>query len=362
MDDQQKPLSFADTEDWLQEVFTKAITALINEHGPLEQEQLTKLNDKRQKDFPDIISDLSATLLSSIKSDSLELKRLRKDLSDFESRVFELWKKPFDLLEILLGIVFEVGEKFTRLFRPTTDNDYTFEALARLHARGCQVSYEILVLLKSGYPDGAHARWRTLHEIAVTSLFIAKHGDDVAERYTLYNYIESYRTANIHRIFYKGYGEEPPTDEEFEKLEKSRDSLCDRFGKNFKDRYGWALDALGLDSAHFSKIEENVGLDHMRPYYKLASNNVHADPKGVMFKLGVSDPDKVLLAGPTVFGFTQAGHSTAISVCQITYALLSIKKTSEKYLTLKIMFTLVDEIGDAFAEVQGRLESERVSK
>jgi len=330
---------------------------------PFDEESLAELSNKIQKIFPDLVSDLSDMLLPSIKSKSSEqLKELREGSSDFEARIFELWKEPFDLLEMFIGIAFELGEKFNRLFRPTATGDYTFEALTRLHARGCQISYEILHLLKGGFPDGAHARWRTLHEIAVTSFFIAEHGNDVAERYILYNYIESYKTAKMHRECYNGHGEEPLTDEEFAHLEQIRDDLCERFGKKFKKRYGWALEALGSDNTHFDVIEKNVGLVHLRPYYKLASNNVHADPKGVMFKLGASGSDNLLLAGPTVFGFTQAGHSTAISLYHITCALLCIRKTYEKYLHLHIMHTLVDEIGDAFAEVEGQLRSKRINK
>jgi hypothetical protein len=35
-----------------------------------------------------------------------------------------------------------------------------------------QIFNEILVLLKSGYADGANSRWRSLHELAVISFFL----------------------------------------------------------------------------------------------------------------------------------------------------------------------------------------------
>jgi len=60
--------------------------------------------------------------------------------------------------------------------KAAAQNDYQFEALVRLQAGAARVAGEIYALLLSGYASGAHARWRTLHEIAVTALFIAQRG------------------------------------------------------------------------------------------------------------------------------------------------------------------------------------------
>ena len=44
------------------------------------------------------------------------------------------------------------------------------------------MSRAILALLRSGFADDAHARWRSLHELAVVSGFISEYGEDVAEK------------------------------------------------------------------------------------------------------------------------------------------------------------------------------------
>ncbi len=41
-------------------------------------------------------------------------------------------------------------------------------ALLMLHARTCLVASELETMIRCGYADGAAARWRTLHEMAVT--------------------------------------------------------------------------------------------------------------------------------------------------------------------------------------------------
>ena len=65
----------------------------------------------------------------------------------------------------------------------STKNQTLSEALVRLHARACQVSTEILVLLENGLADGAMARWRTLFEIGVVITLLVDGGEILAKHY-----------------------------------------------------------------------------------------------------------------------------------------------------------------------------------
>jgi hypothetical protein len=125
------------------------------------------------------------------------LKDRRRERRGFETRLARRWGRALDLLATLREIAVEAGDDFNTEFRPepATAKDFVFEVLTRLHARACQVASEVIILLRSGHADGAHARWRTLHEIAVVGFFVRSHGNDVAERYILHNAIESYRAA-----------------------------------------------------------------------------------------------------------------------------------------------------------------------
>ena len=80
----------------------------------------------------------------------------------FESALNSAWAIPLDTLEALIDISLELGANFNQEFRPEAlkEDDYVFEALTRLHARACQIAGEAYVLLKSGFADGAMARWR----------------------------------------------------------------------------------------------------------------------------------------------------------------------------------------------------------
>ena len=98
----------------------------------------------------------------------------------FEYNMYRRWGKALDALEMLILLSFECGDAFNSFFREkaVSENDLVFEVLTRIHARACQVAYEIFTLLKAGYADGAHARWRCLHELTVIGVFIAESGQE----------------------------------------------------------------------------------------------------------------------------------------------------------------------------------------
>jgi hypothetical protein len=213
-----------------------------------------------------------------------------------------------NLLELFLIIVFEAGDITNKHFRSenSDENKFVFEALTRLHAKACQVSLEILTLLRSGYADGAHARWRSLHELAVIGTFIANNGNDLAEKYILHEAVESLQIANQYNKYYEKLGEDSISLEEYQLLKSNYDKLLNRFGDSYKNDYGWAASLLNKKRPTFSDIEESINLDHYRPYYKMASHNIHADTKGIYFRLGLlnNSDNSILLAGPSNYGLT----------------------------------------------------------
>ncbi len=316
--------------------------------------------EKLEKSVPEIIEEMTTPILSGLMKDMpAMLKAHRKDMKGFEKRLHADWKKPFDLFEAFLVLAFEAGDEFNNEFRKdeTEKENYVLETLTRLHARACQIASEVQVLLESGFADGAHARWRSLHEIAVVASFIKTHGNEVAERYLLHDNIESFKAASLHKKYYEILGDEPISQDEYNSVKAVRDELIVRFGNAYKNNYGWAASALNKDDPNFSDIEENSGLDHLRPYYKLASHNVHANPKGVMFRLGLlGNARNILLAGPSNYGFTDPAQGTAFSLGLVTVTLLTVKPTIDNLVLSNILLKLETEIGEEFFKVQKEIE------
>jgi hypothetical protein len=77
----------------------------------------------------------------------------------------------------------------------------------------------------------------------------------------------------------------------------------------------------------FRDIEDSVGTDHLRAHYRMASHNVHANPKGVFFKLRLLPEAQLLLAGRSNAGLADPGHGTSISLGQVSSTLLTLQRT-----------------------------------
>ena len=246
--------------------------------------------------FEEIISDAllgaveeaADSILATIKSDTFAdgIEELRGYRLGFEERLASKWGEAFDLYELLVSMAEEMGSDFNDEFREDAvrSHDAAFEALTRLQGRACQVAKEVLVLMRSGYADGAHARWRTLHEISVVACLIGDHGRELAKRYVLHEKIQQYKMALQYRDYCEHLGLEPISSEEFSALEEVRNKLVSRFGNSFKNDYGWASSVIEKERPTFADLEEQVSLDHWRPYYRAASDNVHANVHGALFR------------------------------------------------------------------------------
>ena len=320
--------------------------------------------------FPQIISETiqeTANLLAKeLKKDAPRmLKKRRRHLRSYSKQIQKTWRKPLDLLEMFIVICLEAGTDFNEELRRDQEADTLFviDVITRLHARACQISSETLSLLSNGHADGAHARWRSLHEISAISFLISKHDDELAERYILHDGIESYKAALQYQEHCEKLGYEPLVDEEMASLKTRYDHLRDRFGKEYRENYGWASEVLNKKKPSFYDIEKAVGLQHLRPFYKLASHNVHANPKGVFFKLGLFPWDgDLLLAGPSFAGLADPGQGTAISLGQITTILLTLGQPSiDRLVTCQILSDLQNEISSEFINVHNSLEDPRAA-
>lgn len=322
-------------------------------------EIVADLDMRIQEIIPNIVSETASLITKALKRKVKSHERWdRRFFSGFKTNFNRTWKKPLRLMKMFITIVRDAGDEFNENFRSKSNiaPDFVLEALTRLHARSCQIALEIFALLKSGYADGAHARWRSLHEIAVVSTFIKTHGNDVAERYLLHDTVESYKSAKLQQEYSERLNLDPISESEFTKINKSYSELLLRFGENYKYPYGWAASALDINKPSFVDIEKDVELDHLRPYYKLASHNVHANPKGVLFRLGLYPNSDVLLAGPSDMGLADPAHGTAISLSQITTTLLMSEPSIDNLVLITILINLQNDIGDEFLKVQKSLE------
>ncbi|AZH25661.1 DUF5677 domain-containing protein [Haloplanus aerogenes] len=279
----------------------------------------------------------------------------------FEERLHKRWGDAFNLFEYLIILNHQSGVALKQqlIENEVPEDDPLFSALMRLHARACQVAREVLSLMRTGYADGAFARWRALYEIAVSSRFIEKYGEDIARRFLEHKIVDDYREIELYRDHREELGFAPVPEEEWAALKERFESKVEEYGGVFKTSYGWAAPELDKNPSRRT-IAEDVDLDRYEPFFAFASNTVHGGSKGTLFRMGLTEEtqSEVMLSGPSNTGFTDPAQFSALALVEVTDALLSAEDELEWKLVSTSLSKLIHEVVAAFDDVRKDLEAE----
>jgi hypothetical protein len=195
-----------------------------------------------------------------------------------------------------------------------------------------------------------------MHELAVTAFFLREHGQEMARRYMCHHVIQAKKAAFQHRDYHQRLGGDPPSEQHLQRLQEMRNELVREFGSAFAEEWGWAASV--IDKPNFRKIEEATKLDHLRPYYKMASHAVHPGARGSFFDLGGIEGRGLLVAGPSIYGFTDPAHGACLSLYQTTVALLSGGDEPAHLVVLSALSQLLDHVGETFLAIHREQERE----
>lgn len=283
------------------------------------------------------------------------IQRNKVEHDDFVKKHISHWEDALNTLELLIDICINSGSNFSehRQINSNLAKENKTGLLIRLHAKACSISNEILILLKNGYSDGAHARWRSLHEINVTLQFINSNSPDCAERFLAHEIYDSYYGMKFHKKYEHRLQEKGPTEEEYETITQAFNDAKEKYGKEFDSQYGWATPFLPESNrAHgFQSLEKAVELDHMRPYFKWANQNIHSSAKTITKSLTVpSFNANIINIGPSNFGLTDPAQNTALSLTQATAVILTIIENEKSIVTMNSLTKLTETIGKKFLE------------
>jgi Family of unknown function (DUF5677) len=323
------------------------------------EKQLTDLMEEAARS---VVPDIVAALRHRGPRMLLDQRRQR---ICFERRLRKRWAESLDLFEIILTISREAVDNFWTTYHAGAglQTDFELDALHRIAVRACRVSDEVLCLLRGGFADGAHARWRTLHELACVSLFIRSAGGTTAERYLDFETVERYKTALQLREC--GADLTDISDELLVSLRNEKNLLLDRYGLEFANEYGWALDGMrrlvtefkGV-RVKFQDIERVAGNRGLRPYYRISCDQVHAGPTGTAFSLALIRPYPIYLTGASNSGLDKAGVGACLSLLQIVMMFLSQQLDEEALLAPQVLNVFVDEACASFRATQLQIEEE----
>lgn len=287
------------------------------------------------------------------------LEERRETIDGFRDRLYDTWKQPIDLFEAYTIFCQELGQMYShdRREEAMADEDLVHLALVKLHGRACLISREILTLIKNGFADAAHARWRSIHEVAVVAEFIRQSGQETAKRFLLHETIDDYHHALAIRDHQEELDVEPITDDEFEEIKSLREKLLDQFGQSYDGPWGWASHE--LNSGKFQELEEKAGLEQHRPYYVYASKaNIHSGAKGTFDQLNTVRNNHVqgTIAAPSNYGFTLPATHTARALSLCTMSLIMHRPNEEYIVQMLTSEKFLSDIEEAFPKVRAEIQ------
>lgn len=311
---------------------------------------------------------LRMRLLESLKADSPRMLHEQRRLNaGFEKRLYKRWGIALDLFYQVEVACEEIGEQGYRAACSTvsdTNQKALLEAVSDLHARACRTALEVHELLAAGFPMGAHARARTIHELAVVSIVLSDFGsqtghEDIGLRYMAFDRITNWRDACEYQEHVGRLHEEPFTIEEMDKIKTARDDAVQMF-PDLDTKLGWAGDLPGLKSRNLKELEVIAGLDHLRPYYSWASHEVHANPKGARLNRKDGPDGEVKLAGRINHGLADPAQTALIALHQVTRAMLTCPgvSTPSTVMGAQAVEVLLEEACTEFARIEIAMREE----
>ncbi|WDH78813.1 DUF5677 domain-containing protein [Microbacterium esteraromaticum] len=230
--------------------------------------------------------------------------RAEKDTA-FAEDISHIWARGWTVVDAVINSM----EQSAALMFPRAEikdaHSDTREALLLLQCSSTLTLREIRELLRAGYLAGAAARWRALHETAVTAVVVAEGGAQIARRYLDHGIVTQF--TRLEEFYRQPHPDAPSDEERAERMALVADlirahTLVDE-SLGFAKPYGWATplmkrrrDGKYLEPT-FTRLEELARQSNMRLLVQHgAHGHVHGDAGAV--RTSVLRDGVELLAGP----------------------------------------------------------------
>ena len=189
----------------------------------------------------------------------------------------------------------------------------------------------------------------------MVSFVIKDHGAQCASGFADHTAIANYKSAIKYQEAAPRLGFQLLTTQELEELRSDYEAAIAKHGPPFKGDYGWAAKFLNNPSPRFVDLERAVNLGHMRPFYGMASDNVHAGPRSLLAKLGTFRED-LLLMGPSPLGLADPGQETALSLSMLIATRMTLHPVMDTILLARVAGMLAVRARDQFISTQEHLQ------
>ena len=283
--DLEAPCGFGETEADVRaelQAFLATLVASIAEVG-------ADLVDAVSKVIPEMIKTVAEAVDGHLSEHALEhAGQLKRAYDERAETVRRLWGEAIKHLDLLRELVVEWGYMASEWRQGAYAQPHTAFALNRLVSRAYEIVGEILVLVRSGYADGALARWRSLHEVCVIAMFLAHRRDKCAEMYLSHHCIEEFQLFEVDGASGTARLADSQRDRYLRDLRTQRAALVAKYGAAYAKDNGWAAIDLGRARVTFKDIEAHVGLDTLRRGYQRANSAVHGGALATLTRVSLN--------------------------------------------------------------------------
>ena len=306
-----------------------------------ENELLKKVHDMKEESIKSLVKIVKESTLKDIE------RMYQDEVEGDDGRRFEImqkWNSGFIYLQGAIKISEEVSMSLVDTLNEdenmNEENRRILAFLLKLHAKSIQMGKEVFSLLKYGHPDGALARWRSLHENTVIFRLLSSKIKDsnftanIIDRFICYSYIKEY----IGKVS-KGYIN---VDEEtMNKLKINKKEILLKYGKDLTKPNMWAKPLFkGRSKIQFHDLEKMAEMDILNTFYKQANSHVHTSPDGMYDSLSFSpeiNQAMSYLYGGSNYGLEMPAGLTAISITQITASLLLFENKIDRRVMVEVL-------------------------
>jgi hypothetical protein len=325
-----------------------------------------------QVDINEILSEaISTAARSMVQTLNADRSQMLNDharvWADVERIIRETWGEALDQFYAVVVCSEELCRiwNYANIADASSQKDAMFGAMSSISARALRCALEVHVLLSRGFPGGAAARARSVHELAVVARVLSTYGPgtDLARRYLDHSSIDQYEWATKDRLS-APVTELGWTPEAMKDLSSKVSSLDAQYGAGFNQPYGWAESLFSGGRIGPMRLATLVNMEEGRPDYRIHSHDLHPTAWGGELNLEVggqvSSWRLTGLAGPAI--------ATLIPLAQIVADTLKKGRTGVvnyyDMLCIAPVFHLVQEaeevLMDAEAAAAERIKCEPV--
>ncbi len=234
-------------------------------------------------DAPQLARDLIAAAQSTRRD------RAAADASVAED-IAHVWAKGWTALDAVIDAMEHSSGLMASQMKLEDDHADVREALLLQQAMATMTLREIRELLQAGYISGSAARWRALHETAVTAVLIAEGGAEIARRYLDHGVVA--QITRLEAFYEQPHPDAPPPEERRRRRERvdeliAKHTLTDQT-IGFARPYAWASPLMPrrrdgkFHEPTFARLESAAGHTDMRLLVQHgAHGHVHNDAGAV---------------------------------------------------------------------------------